>query len=177
MVDEASSGQHTAEELGMLLEDARAKADEHWDLLLRARAEMDNLRRRSERELENAHKYAVEKLVQELLPVRDSLELGVAAAGDDGVSVDKLREGGELTLKMLGDLMEKFDISVVDPQGEAFNPEVHQAMTMQPSADVAPNTVVAVIQKGYLLSGRLMRPAMVVVSSAMEGAGSVDEKA
>jgi len=154
------------EELRLLLEDARAKADDHWDQLVRSKAELDNLRKRQSRELENAHKFALERFAKELLPVRDSLELGLDAAHESGAEVETLREGMELTLKLLSDVMGKFDMEVVDPAGEPFNPELHQAMSMQPRDDVPPNTVVNVVQKGYTLNGRVIRPAMVMVSQA-----------
>jgi molecular chaperone GrpE len=152
--------------LTSLLEDARAKADENWDQLLRARAEIENLKRRQANELEKAHKFALDGFVRDLLQVRDSLELGHNAALDESTDVEKLREGTELTLKLLTDVMGKFGVEQIDPQGEPFNPEYHQAMTMQPRDDVPPNTVVTVVQKGYLLNGRLVRPAMVIVSAA-----------
>ena len=151
-------------ELHMLLEDARARADQDRDQLLRVRAEMENMQRRQAKELENAHKFALDNFVKELLLVRDSLELGYAAATEPDADVAKLREGTELTLKQLGDVMSKFGVERVHPEGEAFNPEFHQAMSVQPRADVPPNTVTAVIQSGYLLNGRLMRPALVMVS-------------
>ena len=156
----------TAEELGRDLLEARARADENYDQLLRARAEIENLRRRQAAELEKAHKFALDKFVSELLAVRDSLELGRGAAQEEGVDVAKLREGTELTLKLLTDVMGKFGVEQVDPEGQPFDPGLHQAIQMQPSGDVPPNTVVAVIQKGYTLNGRLVRPAMVMVSSA-----------
>jgi molecular chaperone GrpE len=160
--------QHQAslEELSAELDQARAKADENWDQLLRARAELENLRRRQAAELEKAHKFALDGFVRELLQVQDSLELGSAAAQDPAADLDKLREGTALTLKLLGDVLGKFGVESVDPQGEPFNPELHQAMTMQSAPGVAPNTVVAVMQKGYTLNGRLVRPALVMVSSA-----------
>ena len=154
------------EQLLLTLQDAQAKADQYWNQLLLARAEMENSRRRSERDVESAHKYALEKFVRELLPVKDSLELGLAAATGEGAELDKLREGMELTLKMLGAALEKFGVKEVNPKGEKFNPERHQAMAMQESATSEPNTVLTVYQKGYLLNERLIRPAMVVVSSA-----------
>lgn len=147
-----------------LLEDARAKADENWNLLLRARAELENLRRRQAAELEKAHKFALDGFVRELLQVRDSLELGQAAARDEAADVAKLREGTELTLKLLADVMAKFGVEPIDPEGEPFNPDYHQAMSLQPREDVPPSTVVTVIQKGYVLNGRLVRPALVMVS-------------
>jgi len=159
------------------LAEAQAKADDNWDQLMRTRAEMENIRRRSERELANAHKYALEKFAVELLPVIDSMEMGVAAAMDENADVSKLREGTEMTLKMFETAIEKFGIKSVHPHGESFNPEHHQAMTMIDSAEHEPNTVIDVMQKGYLLNERLVRPAMVVVSSANSGSGSdSDEK-
>jgi molecular chaperone GrpE len=151
-------------QLVALLEDARAKADSHWDQLLRARAELENLQRRQARELENAHKFALDGFVREMVLVRDSLELGYDAAHSEGADLDKLREGTELTLKLMADKMVKFGVDAIDPQGEAFDPEFHQAMTTVPRDDLAPNTVVTVVQKGYVLNGRLVRPAMVIVS-------------
>ena len=149
-----------------LLEDARAKADDHWDQLLRSRAEIENLKRRQAIELERAHKFALDSFVRELLPVRDSLELGQSAALDDAADLDKLREGTELTLRLFSRVMDKFGVVAVDPQGEPFDPEFHQAMTVQPRDDVPANTVLSVVQKGFLLNGRLVRPAMVIVSGA-----------
>ncbi|MCF6194443.1 MAG: nucleotide exchange factor GrpE [Kangiellaceae bacterium] len=151
------------------LAEAQAKADDNWDQLMRTRAEMENIRRRSERELANAHKYALEKFAVELLPVIDSMEMGVAAAMDENADVSKLREGTEMTLKMFETAIEKFGIKSVHPHGEAFNPDHHQAMTMIDSPEHEPNTIIDVMQKGYLLNERLVRPAMVVVSSAKSG--------
>lgn len=161
----ASAEPQATEQLTALLEDARAKADEHFDALLRARAEIENLKRRHANELEKAHKFALDGFVRELLAVRDSLELGRDAAHDANAEIARLREGTELTLKLLTDAMSKFGVEQIDPQGEPFNPEYHQAMTTQPREDLPPNTVVAVVQKGYLLNGRLARPALVIVSS------------
>ncbi len=163
------------EELAMMLEDARAKADQHWDALVRAKAEEENLRKRHERDLANAHKYALEAFVQELLPVKDSMELGLNAALDDKADVAKLREGTELMVKMMTSALEKFNVAEIHPQGQPFDPELHQAMSIQERDDVAPNTVVTVVQKGYTLNGRLVRPAMVMVSKAP--ADSVDREA
>ena len=153
-------------ELTALLEDARGKADDHWDQVVRLQAEMDNLRKRSERDLANAHKFALERFANELLPVRDSLEMGLAAFDVEAADPDKLREGVALTLQMLTGAMDKVAIKEVNPQGERFNPEFHQAMSMQERDDVEPNTVVTVVQKGYTLNERLIRPAMVIVSKA-----------
>lgn len=181
-VASGASATPEAEELQQLhsqLSAAEAKASENWDQLLRTKAEMDNLRRRTERELESAHKYALDRMAQELLPVIDSLELGLGAAKAEGASVEKLVEGTELTLKMLFNALEKFGIQAVNPEGERFNPDFHQAMTTQPASHVEPNTVLTVFQKGYLLNDRLLRPALVVVSSgaAQEPGSKVDERA
>jgi len=157
-------------ELSALLEDARGKADEHWDQCLRLQAELDNLRKRAERDVASAHKFALERFAAELLPVRDSLEMGLAAFATEGADPEKLREGVELTLQMLTSAMGKFEIREVNPVDERFNPEFHQAMSLQERDDVEPNTVVTVVQKGYLLNERLLRPAMVIVSKAPDTA-------
>ncbi|VAX05918.1 Heat shock protein GrpE [hydrothermal vent metagenome] len=154
------------EDMTLLLEDARSKADEHWDIAVRAKAELENLRKRHDRDLANAHKYALERFVSELLPVRDSMELGLDAAHGENADLDKLREGTELTLNLLSAAMDKFNIEAIDPQDQTFDPALHQAMSMQPVEGVDPNTVVNVVQKGYTLNGRLVRPAMVIVSQA-----------
>ncbi len=166
METDSDVAEGSAEDLVNLLEMARAKADEHYDQMIRAHAELENLKRRHARDLENVHKYALDKFVAELLGVWDSLELGHNAAQDETADVSKLREGTELTLKMLSDAMGKFGVEQIDPLNEVFNPELHQAMSMQPRADVPANIVVAVVQKGYTLNGRLVRPAMVMVSQA-----------
>ena len=171
-VDATENEEVTVEFLQTKLAEAEAKADDNWDQLVRSRAEMENIRRRSERDLVNAHKYALEKFAQELLPVIDSMEMGVAAAMDENADVSKLREGTEMTLKMFETAIEKFGIKGVHPKGEAFNPEHHQAMTMIDSAEHEPNMIIDVMQKGYLLNERLVRPAMVVVSSANSGTSS-----
>ena len=162
------------EHLQQQLAEAEAKAKEHWDQLLRVKAEQENLRRRHEREVQNAHKYALERFAQELLPVIDSLELGAEAAAGEGATMEKVREGTELTLKMLLSTIEKFGIQAVHPEGAPFNPEYHQAMSMLESPEHAANTVMNVMQKGYTLNERLIRPAMVVVSKG-EPAGAKDE--
>jgi molecular chaperone GrpE len=147
------------------LEEARAKAEEHWNKLLRVQAEMENLRKRNARELEQARRFAVERFATELLAVKDSLEMGVDAAGGE-TEVAKLREGTELTLRMLSKVMEKFNIEEINPERQPFDPERHQAMTLQENSELPPNTVVTVMQKGYAIGERLLRPAMVIVSKA-----------
>ena len=126
---------------------------------------MDNLRRRNAKDVENAHKYGIEKFVNELLPVMDSMGMGLAV---EEASAESLREGMELTMNMLMKMMEKLGIEEIDPLNEKFDPEKHQAMTMQPNDEVEPNTVIAAMQKGYSLNDRLIRPAMVMVSKAVE---------
>ena len=148
------------------LDQALAKADEHWKLYLGAHAEMENLRKRAEREVQNAHKFALERFFGELLPVRDSLELGLAAASD-AVDIAKLREGVELTLRQLTTAMEKFGAREVNPLGAKFDPGQQEAMAMLPTDQAEPNTVVQVVQKGYLLNERLIRPAKVIVAQAV----------
>lgn len=150
------------------LEEARSKADECHDKVLRMQAEMENLRKRAKRDVSNTHKYAIEKFASELLAVKDSLELGLDAGE---VEAAKLREGTALTLKVLVSALQKFAIEEVDPLGEAFDPNLHQAMTTQESHEHAPNTVIRVMQKGYTLHERLLRPAMVIVSRAPEESG------
>lgn len=173
--EEAASGgminhdEYTA--LQRELEQALAQAEDNWNQFLRAKAEMENLRRRTQRDLENAYKYGLEKFARELLPVRDSLEMGVAAAQKEAADAAKLLEGSELTLKMLSTALEKYDIKEVDPIGDKFNPDLHEAMATQPSSEAEPNTVMQVIQKGYLLNDRVIRPAMVIVSRAAEESG------
>ena len=157
-------------ELSGMLEDARSKADEHWNQCLRLQADIENLTRRAERDVANAHKYALDRFAQDLLPVRDSLEMGLSASVQENTDPEKLREGVELTLQMMTGVLEKFGITEVNPENEAFNPDFHQAMSMQERDDVAPNTVVTVVQKGYLLNERLIRPAMVIVSKAPDAA-------
>ena len=146
------------------LAEARRLAQENLDRALRAQAEVENVRRRLTRDLQNAHKFALERFVTELLPVRDSLELGLAASAGKGASATGIAEGVELTLRMFEQAMEKFGVRSIDPAGEPFDPEFHQAMTVQESDCAASGTVVAVVQKGYLLNERLVRPAMVIVA-------------
>lgn len=163
--EKLDSPDKNADSLEAQLEQAQAKATENWDQYLRAKAEMDNLRRRNAKDVENAHKFGIEKFVNELLPVMDSMAMGLAV---EEASAKSLREGMELTMNMLVKMMEKLGIEEIDPLNEKFDPEKHQAMTMQPNADVEPNTVIAVMQKGYSLNERLIRPAMVMVSKAVE---------
>ncbi len=157
----------TVAKLEEKLAEAEAKADENWQRVLRMQADLDNQRKRAERDVENAHKYALERFAEALLPVKDSLEMGLVAARSDQ-EAGKILEGTELTLKMLTEVMSKFGIEEIPAEGQPFDPELHQAMTMQESNEVPPNTVLSVMQKGYTLNGRLLRPAMVIVSKAPE---------
>ena len=156
------------DELKKELAETQQKAQENWDKALRAQAELENLKRRTQKELEDTHKYAINNFARELLPVLDSLELGLQAASGESEEVKKFREGSELTIKQFEAVFNKFNVVTLNPLGQPFNAEQHQAMVMQEVKDVAPNTVVSVFQKGYMLNGRLLRPAMVVVAKAPE---------
>jgi molecular chaperone GrpE len=146
-----------------LLAELRQKADENWDLYLRAVAEADNVRKRAARDVEHARKYALENFATELLAVRDSLEIGLAAASS--ADAEALVAGNEATLKLLTTILERFGVTEVDPLGEPFDPQLHEAMTVQPSTEAEPGSVLTVIQKGYSLNGRLLRPARVIVAA------------
>lgn len=148
------------------LEAAQQQAADNLDKAMRTLAEMENLKKRVQKDLDDERKYGLAKFAKELLTVLDSLELGIQAAAGDSPEVVKLREGSELTKKQFEAVFAKFNIETIDPTGEPFNPEQHQAMVMQPSSTVAPNHVITVFQKGYVLNGRLLRPAMVVVAKA-----------
>ena len=165
--ESASQPEVNVESLVAELEQVRARAAEMQDQALRVSAEMQNVRRSEERDVENAHKYALEKFSTDLLPVMDSLERGLQAAGGDE-STQAVREGVELTLRILTDVMRKYGVEAVESVGQPFNPSLHEAMSMVPSPDHAPNTVMAVLQKGYTLNGRLVRPAMVIVAAAAQ---------
>ena len=134
------------------------------DQALRVQAEMQNLRRRAERDVENAHKYALDKFAPELLPVVDNLERALATIDAEDPAQKSVAEGIELTLKTFVDVLVRFKVESVDPAGQPFDAEFHQAVSMVPNPDIEPNTVMDVFQKGYTLNGRLVRPAMVVVS-------------
>jgi len=142
-------------------------AGQQRELALRNAAELDNIRRRAARDVEQAHRFALEKFVQELLPVRDSLEL--AAASGRTADAAALAAGQEATLKLLARAFEKFAVQVIDPVGVPFDPERHEAMAMQPSATAEPGSVLQVVQRGYELNGRLLRPARVIVASEPRG--------
>jgi molecular chaperone GrpE len=165
----------------MKLAEAEQRADQARDDLLRVQAEMQNLRRRTQQDVEKAHKFGQEKFSAELLSVIDNLERALAAASaHEDETVKAIYEGVDLTLKSFMDCFSRFHIETVDPMGEPFDPSLHQAMSIQENPDVEPNTVIAVMQKGYSLHGRVLRPAMVMVSKASGGGatgGNVDEQA
>lgn len=152
------------EEIQKQLTEAEEKASQYWERMLRMQAETDNMQRRVERDIANAHKYALEKFVLELLPVVDSLERAIVSHVQDESGAGSLLDGVSLTLKMFNTAMEKFGVEQVNPEGQPFNPELHQAVSTQSDPDIKPGTVINVLQKGYLLNKRLIRPAMVVVA-------------
>jgi molecular chaperone GrpE len=176
-LDEPVSQEAIIEELKKELAAAEQKAQDSWDKAVRTLAEMENLKKRTQKELEDAHKYALSSFAKELLPVLDSLELGLQAATGDSEEVKKFREGNELTIKQFDTVFAKFNVVTVDPMGQPFNAEQHQAVLMQEVEGVGTNTVVNVFQKGYMLNGRLLRPAMVVVAKGPEKPPVIDEQA
>ncbi len=171
-LNEASAAAEAGDE-AVELDDDLAQLQEELaqarDLALRAQADAQNIKRRAEQDVEKARKYALERFCSELLPVVDNLERALEAAAGDDEAVKPIAEGVELTLKSFLDALSKFHIEPVDPAGEPFDPQMHQAMSMVENADAEPNTVLAVMQKGYTLNGRLVRPAMVMVSKAPTG--------
>tara|TARA_B110000444_G_C18665254_1_gene512661 strand:+ start:40 stop:627 length:588 start_codon:yes stop_codon:yes gene_type:complete len=146
------------------LAEVQVQLEDSKDASLRDQAEMQNILRRSERDVQNAHKYALDKFVSELLPVVDNLERALKTIDSDNKELKVLGEGVELTLKSFQDALERHNVLSVDPKGEVFNPDLHQAMSILEESSAAPNTVIDVFQKGYTLNGRLVRPAMVVVA-------------
>ena len=147
---------------------AESKLVEQKDSVMRAIADADNARKRAQGEIDKARKFALEKFAGELLPVADNLERALQVANPEDEAIKPIIDGVELTLKSFFSTIEKFGMKVIDPQGQPFNPEKHQAMSMQENAELAPNTVLAVMQKGYEINGRLLRPAMVLVTRAPE---------
>jgi molecular chaperone GrpE len=160
----ATTGAESAPSLDELLRQAELKAEEHHDAWLRAKAEADNVRKRAQLDIASAHKYATENFAADLLPVKDSLEATLAA---ENATLEALKSGVELTLKQLSTVFEKANLKEVNPEGEKFDPHRHQAISMLPS-DKEPNTVINVLQKGYLLHDRVIRPALVTVAKAKD---------
>jgi molecular chaperone GrpE len=171
---EDTSGEDLVARVQTLEEQLAAAQDQS----LRMAADLQNVRRRAEQDVEKAHKFALEKFANDLLPVVDSLERGLELSRPDDESIKAVRDGMELTLKLFLDTLKRFNLEQIDPHGAPFNPEHHQAMAMEESTNVEPNSVLKVFQKGWLLNGRLLRPAMVVVSKAPAAAPpSIDEQA
>nr|VFJ49836.1 MAG: molecular chaperone GrpE [Candidatus Kentron sp. DK] len=163
--NDADSAEAASEDLAFRLLDAQQQAEEHKTAVLRLQADMENLRRRSGKELEKAHKYALDGFIRELLPVKDSMELGIGAAGNDDVDITAIREGMALTFKMFASALEKFGVEEVSPKpGDAFDHERHQAISVQEDKGKESGSILTIIQKGCLLNGRLVRPAMVIVN-------------
>lgn len=160
---ELETAEQSVETLSREVEALKQQAAENLDKALRAQAEMDNLRKRTAREIENAHKFGLDRFIRELLPVIDSMELGITASDSAG-DISSMKEGMDLTLKMFINALSKSGIEVIDPQGEKFNPELHEAVSVTAVDNGESGTVIAVMQKGYTLNGRLVRPAMVVVA-------------
>jgi len=154
------------ERLQQALTEAEERARSHWEQYLRAVAELDNVRKRAQRDIEAANRYGLEKFAAELLPVRDSLELAVQSAGQGEVDARSLKQGQEATLQLLAKALERLGVAPIDPVGEAFDPARHEAMLAQPSASARPDTVLQVVQTGYELNGRVIRPARVIVAKA-----------
>ncbi len=173
-----AEGTVESENLQADLEKAQAALVEAEEQVLRAKADAQNVRRRAEQDVEKAHKFALERFTNELLPVVDSLERAIESAQSDDAAVESIRQGVDMTLNMMMAALKKFNVETVSPEGEPFDPQHHQAMSMVENADVEPNTVLHVMQKGYLLNGRLVRPAMVMVSKAAPSATpKIDEQA
>lgn len=152
------------QELKTRLTEAENKAKENWERMLRMQAESDNMRRRAELDVQDAHKYALKKFASDLLPVLDSLERAIDSHTNDDAGAGSLLDGVRLTLKMFQTTCEKFGVKQVNPIGEIFNPEFHEVVSAQPDPSVKAGTVLNVLQKGYLLNERLIRPALVIVS-------------
>lgn len=152
------------ESLESQLESAQRTTKEYWDQMMRLRAEIENNRKRAERDIENAHKYALKTLIENLLPIIDSMEMGQNAAVADNATLESIREGSALTMNMFVQVLEKNGLQQIDPLGEKFDPERHQAISMIEADGAESNSVIEVMQKGFLLNDRLVRPAMVVVA-------------
>ncbi len=161
------------------LDAANARADENWEKVLLAKAEVENIRRRTQKDVEKAHRFSVEKFAKDMLPVVDSIEMGQTAASESTNDVSAIVEGMDLTHKQLISSLEKSGVEQINPEGAVFNADLHQAISVVPSPKHEPNTVIQVFQKGYSLNGRLLRPAMVIVSQAQPPADTkkVDEQA
>lgn len=166
---DVSEETHQAEDavehdLEAMLDEAKKEAESQKELALRTLADMENLKRRTRLDVESAHKFALEKFVNELLPVLDSMEMGLDASSKEDATIESIREGLDMTFKQCLDVMQKFNVERVNPTGEKFDPQLHEAMTMIPSPEHDSQMVIEVFQKGYVLNDRLVRPARVVVA-------------
>jgi len=166
VVPEAAEAEPAEQEetIEQQLEKALETIKDYWDQMMRLRAEIENNRKRAERDIENAHKYALKSFVENLLPIIDSMEMGQTAAGADNATLESIREGSSLTMNMFVQVLEKNGLEQIDPMGEKFDPERHQAISMLEAEGAESNSVIEVMQKGFLLNDRLVRPAMVVVA-------------
>lgn len=166
-VEELTSEQveeQVEQDVSAMLSEAQAEAEKQKELALRTLADMENLRRRTRIDLESAHKFALEKFVDALVPVMDSMEMGIDAASKEEVTKESIQEGMDMTLKQFIDVLGNFNVERIDPVGEKFDPQLHEAMTMVPSSEHESQTVMEVFQKGYRLNERLVRPARVIVA-------------
>ena len=169
LIDSEESSEKSEEEIAVdSLSKLEVQLEEMRDQVLRHQAEVQNVKRRAEQDVEKARKYALERFCNELLPIVDSLEMAILSASPDQEDSESILKGVKLTLKMFVDTLAKFNLEQIDPEGEPFDPKSHQAVSMVENNEVEPNTVLSVMQRGYVLSGRLIRPAMVVVSKASE---------
>ena len=173
---ETTDGTKKQDELLKALEEAKAKADKHWEQLLRKEAELQNTQRRAQMDLEKAHKFALERFAKELLQVVDSIEQGLSISARQNAQVQDVLAGMALTQKVVLDVMEKEGITQIDPMGQPFDHNFHEALTVQETKDVPPGHILHVIQKGYLLKDRLLRPARVIVSKAQDEEQQDEEK-
>ena len=169
VVESEESLEKSEEEIAVdPLSELEVQLEEMRDQVLRHQAEVQNVKRRAEQDVEKARKYALERFCNELLPVVDSLEMAILSEPPDQEDSESILKGVKLTLKMFVDTLAKFNLEQMNPEGEPFDPKLHQAVSMVENNEVEPNTVLSVMQRGYILSGRLIRPAMVVVSKASE---------
>ena len=164
VVPEKAAADTAEETIEQQLEKAQDTIKDYWEQMMRLRAEIENNRKRADRDIENAHKYALKNFVENLLPIIDSMEMGQTAAAADNATLESIREGTALTMNMFVQVLEKNGLEQIDPLGEKFDPERHQAISMTEAENAESNSVIEVMQKGFLLNDRLVRPAMVVVA-------------
>ncbi|MBP9722169.1 MAG: nucleotide exchange factor GrpE [Gammaproteobacteria bacterium] len=162
-ISAADTQENTLETLKQQLELLKQKADKNWDIAVRAKAELDNVRKRAELEVSNAHKYALDRFIPELFPLLDGLEQGLMTVPADQ-SFDSVRDGLTLSIKMFNDMLVRFGVEITDPANKLFDPNLHEAIAMQPAENVENGTVLIVVQKGYVLHKRVLRPARVIVA-------------